>query len=48
MKDGRWVYDGGSLTLYARVSELPETEPMDAMLIPTETEEGKKKERRTS
>ena len=34
---------GGSLTLYARTPELPEAEPMDAMLLTTETEEDKKK-----
>ena len=43
VQDGRWGYDGGSLTLYARAPELPETEPMDAMLLPAETEEDKKK-----
>lgn len=43
VKDGRWVYDGSSMTLYARTPELPEAEPMDAMLLTTETEEDKKK-----
>ena len=43
VKDGKWVYDGGSLTLYTRGRELPEAEPMDAMLLTTETEEDKKK-----
>ena len=43
VKDGRWVYDGGSLTLYARAPEPPETVPMEAMFLPPETEEDKRK-----
>lgn len=43
VKDGRWGYDGGSLTLYTRGRELPEAETMDTMFLPTETEEDKKK-----
>lgn len=43
VKDGKWVYDGSCLTLYARVPELPEAETMDAMPVSTDTEEDKKK-----
>ena len=43
LKDGKWAYDGGSLTLYARTMELPEADTMDTMYLPTETEEDRKK-----
>ena len=43
VENGRWIYDGGSLTLYARVNELPETELPEDKLLPQETEEDKKK-----
>ena len=43
VKDGRWVYDGGSLTLYARMCELPEIELPEDKALTQETEEDMKK-----